>query len=167
MAESEFTAVAPLDGGHDRTLFDCGAPALNLYFRNYALQNQKKGIVRDYVTTHADSRVVFAYYSLVYAAIGQGQLPAKLVKGLGKYDIPVMLLARLAVDHRAQGKGVGKALLKDAILRTMQAAEIGGLKLLLVHAKDEAAAAFYRKHGFAPVVDDPLKLFLPVPLSAG
>jgi GNAT superfamily N-acetyltransferase len=77
-------------------------------------------------------------------------------------DIPVMLLARLAVDHRDQGKGLGKALLKDAILRTIQAAEIAGLKVLLVHAKDEAAADFYRKHGFEPVVDDPLKLFLPV-----
>ena len=126
MAESEFTAVAPLDGGHDRTPFDCGVPALNLYLRNYALQNQKKGIVRNYVTTRAESKVVVAYYSLVYAAIDQKRLPAKLVKGLGKYDIPVMLLARLAVDHREQGKGLGKALLKDAILRTIQAAEIAG-----------------------------------------
>ena len=154
MAEPEFTAVAPLDGGHDRTTFDCGVPALNLYLRNY-------------VTTRANSMVVVAYYSLVYAAIDQKRLPAKLVKGLGKYDIPVMLLARLAVDHREQGKGLGKALLKDAILRTIQAAEIAGLKLLLVHAKDGDAAEFYRKHGFEPVVDDPLKLFLPVPLSSG
>jgi GNAT superfamily N-acetyltransferase len=166
MAKPEFTSVAPLDGGHDRTVFDCGVPALNLYLRNYALQNQKKGIVRNYVTTHSDSKTVVAYYSLVYAAIDQKLLPAKLVKGLGKYDIPVMLLARLAVDHREHGKGLGKALLKDAILRTMQAAEIAGLKLLLVHAKDEAAADFYRKHGFEAVLDDPLKLFLPVPLSA-
>ena len=148
-------------------VFDCGVPALNLYLRNYALQNQKKGVVRNYVTTRADSKVVVAYYSLVYAVIDQKRLPAKLVKGLGKYDIPVMLLARLAADHREQGKGLGKALLKDAILRTIQAAEIAGLKLLLVHAKDEAAAIFYRKHGFEPVVDDPLKLFLPVPLSSG
>ena len=167
MAESELTAVAPLDSGHERTSFDCGVPALNLYLRNYALQNQKKGMVRNYVTTRADSKVVVAYYSLVYAAIEQTRLPAKIVKGLGKYDIPVMLLARLAVDHREQGKGLGKALLKDAILRTLQAAEIAGLKVLLVHAKDEAAADFYRKHGFEPVVDDPLKLFLPVPLSSG
>ncbi len=165
MAESEFTAVAPLDAGHDRTAFDCGVPALNLYLRNYAMQNQKKGIVRNYVTAHANSKVVVAYYSLVYSAIDQKLLPSKLAKGLGKYDIPVMLLARLAVDHREQGKALGKALLKDAILRTMQAAEIAGLKLLLVQAKDEAAADFYRKHGFDPVVDDPLKLFLPVPLS--
>src|SRR5438552_14684103 len=124
MAEIAFSTVAPLDGGHDRTAFDCGAPALNLYLRNYALQNQKKGIVRNYVTTRADSKVVAAYYSLVYAAIDQKRFPAKLVKGLGKYDIPVMLLARLAVDHREQDKGLGKALLKDAILCTLQAAEI-------------------------------------------
>lgn len=123
--------------------------------------------MRNYVTTRAESKVVAAYYSLVYAAIDQKQLPAKLVKGLGKYDIPVMLLARLAVDHREQGQGLGKALLKDAILRTMQAAEIAGLKLLLVHAKDQTAADYYRKYGFEPVVDDPLKLFLPVPLASG
>ena len=166
MAETAFTAVAPLDGGHDRASFDCGVPALNLYLRNYALQNQKKGIVRNYVTTRAESKLVVAYYSLVYAAIDQKRLPAKLVKGLGKYDVPLMLLARLAVDHREQGNGLGKALLKDAILRTIQAAEIAGLKILLVHAKDEAAASFYLKHGFEQVMDDPLKLFLPVPLSA-
>jgi GNAT superfamily N-acetyltransferase len=166
MAEPAYSALAPLDGTHDRAYFDCGVPALNLYLRNYALQNQKRGIVRNYVTTPQGDKCVVAYYSLVYASFSQKLLPAKLVKGLGKYDIPVMLLARLAVDHREQGKGLGKALLKDAILRTMQAAEIAGLKLLLVHAKDEAAAEFYRKHGFEPVLDDPLKLFLPVPLSS-
>lgn len=166
MAEPPYAPPAPLDGGHDRAVFDCGVPALNLYLRNYALQNQKRGIVRNYVTTHADSKVIVGYYSLVYASLDQKLLPPKLVKGLGKYDIPVMLLARLAVDHREQGKGLGKALLKDAILRTMQAAEIAGLKLLLVRAKDKAAADFYRKHGFEPVVNDPLQLFLPVPLSS-
>jgi GNAT superfamily N-acetyltransferase len=166
MAETAYTPLSPLDGSHERGVFDCGAPALNLYLRNYALQNQKRGIVRNYVTTHRGDKIVVAYYSLVYASLDRKLLPPKLIKGLGKYDIPVMLLARLAVDQREQGKGLGKALLKDAILRTMQAAEIAGLKLLLVHAKDEAAADFYRKHGFEPVVGDPLKLFLPLPLSS-
>jgi len=140
-------------------------PALNLYLRNYALQNQKCGMVRHYVTTPADSKVIVAYYSLIYAALDRKLLPAKLNKGLGKYDIPILLLARLAVDHREQGKGLGKPLLKDAILRTMQTAEIAGLKLLLVHGKDKAAADFYRKHGFEAVLNDPLNLFLPVNLS--
>ena len=166
MAETPFTPLGPLDAGYDRSQFDCGVPALNLYLRNYALQNQKRGIVRNYVTSHADSKIIAAYYSLVYASLDQKRLPAKLIKGLGKYDIPIMLLARLAVDQRDQGKGLGKALLKDAVLRTLQAAEIAGLKLLLVHAKDETAADFYRKHGFEPVLDDPLKLFLPVSLSS-
>ncbi len=166
MAETPFTPLGPLDADHDRSQFDCGVAALNLYLRNYALQNQKRGIVRNYVTSHADSKIIAAYYSLVYASLDQKRLPAKLIKGLGKYDIPIMLLARLAVDQRDQGKGLGKALLKDAVLRTLQAAEIAGLKLLLVHAKDETAADFYRKHGFEPVLDDPLKLFLPVSLSS-
>jgi len=165
MADVPYSPLVPLDGGHDRSAFDCGASALNLYLRNYALQNQKRGIVRNYVTTHVDSKIVVGFYSLVYAALDQKLLPPQLAKGLGKYDIPVMLLARLAIDRREQGRGLGKALLKDAILRTMQAAEIAGLKLLLVHAKDEVGADFYRKHGFEPVFDDPLKLFLPVPLS--
>lgn len=165
MADRSFSPLAPLDSGHDRSVFDCGVSALNLYLRNYALQNQTRGIMRNYVTTHAEGKVVVAYYSLVYASLDQKLLPPKLVKGLDKYDIPMMLLARLAVDRREQGRGLGKALLKDAILRTMQAAEIAGLKLLLVHAKDAAAADFYRKHGFEPVPDNPLKLFLPVPLS--
>lgn len=165
MTESRFTPLVPLDGGHDRTVFDCGAAALNLYLRNYALQNQKRGIVRNYVTTRLSSNVIVAYYSLVYASLDQKRLPAKVIKGLGKYDIPIMLLARLAVDRREQGQGLGKALLKDAILRTMQAAAIAGLKLLLVHAKDQPTADFYIKHGFEPVVDDPLQLFLPIPLT--
>lgn len=166
MVEVPCSPLAPLDGGHDRTTFDCGVSALNLYLRNYALQNQKRGIVRNYVTTRVQSKVIVGYYSLVYASLGQKLLPPKLIKGLGRYDVPVMLLARLAVDRREQGHGLGKALLKDAILRTMQAAEIAGLKLLLVHARDEAAGDFYRKHGFEPVLDDPLQLFLPVPLSS-
>jgi GNAT superfamily N-acetyltransferase len=166
MADVPYASVAPLDGGHDRTTFDCGVSALNLYLRNFALQNQKRGIVRNYVTTRADSRIIVGFHSLVYASLDQKSLPPKLVKGLGKYDIPVILLARLAIDHREQGKGLGKALLKDAILRTMQAAEIAGLKLLLVHALNEAAADFYRKHGFVPVLDDPFRLFLPMPLTS-
>lgn len=166
LTRSQFNPLETLEDSHDRADFDCGVPALNVYLRNYALQNQKKGIVRNYVTTLKDSKVIIAYYSLVYASFEQKLFPAKITNGLGKYQIPIMLLARLAVDQREQGNGLGKSLLKDAILRTMQAAEIAGLKFLLVHAKDDSAADFYRKHGFERVVDDPLKLFLPVPLSS-
>jgi GNAT superfamily N-acetyltransferase len=165
MSESPFSPLGLLNRGHDRSVFDCGVTELNFYLRNYALQNQKRGMVRNYVTTHTGNSTIVAYYSLVYASLSQEMLPAKITKGLGKYDIPGMLLARLGVDRREQGKGLGKSLLKDAILRTIMAAEIAGLKLLVVHAKDETAAEFYRKHGFEQIVTDPLKLFLPVPIS--
>jgi hypothetical protein len=105
-------------------------------------RTQKRGIVRNYETTHTNSKAIVAYYSLVYASLDRKLLPAKPIKGLGKYDIPMMLLARLAVDHHEQGKGPGKALLKDAILRTMQAPEIAGLNFLLLPAKDEPRRSF-------------------------
>ena len=90
---------------------------------------------------------------------------AYITKGGGKYPIPVMLLARLGVDKEFQGIRLGSALLKDAILRTIQAADIGGLKLLIVHAKDDSARAFYERHGFQPSLLDPLKMFLPMALA--
>jgi GNAT superfamily N-acetyltransferase len=165
MGDPSFSTVAVLNKSHDREAFDCGSPSLNTYLKNYALQNQKRGIVRNYVTTHDNSNVIVAYYSLVYTVIEQKLLPSTIVKGLGRYDIPAMLLARLGVDTREQGRGLGRAMLKDAILRTMQAAEIAGLKLLLVEALDSTAAAFYEKHGFVALSDDPLQLYLPISLS--
>jgi predicted N-acetyltransferase YhbS len=105
---------------------------------------------------------VVGYYSLAYGSVAQVEAPAALTKGIGKYPIPVMVLARLAVDVREKGQGLGKALLKDAILRTLQAAEIAGLKAIFVQAKDQAAQQFYSKHGFIPSPADPLHLFFPL-----
>ncbi len=157
---SEYTAVALLESGHDRSAFDCGIEPLNIYLKQYALQNQKKGIVRNYVTCR-DKRVV-AYYSLAFGSVAQADAPPPLIKRIGKYPVPVMILARLAVDTGEMGKGLGKALLKNAVLRTLQAAEIAGLKAIFVQAKDDAARQFYEKHGFIPAPNDPLHLFFPV-----
>src|ERR1700680_3536427 len=110
---SEFSPVALLEAGHDRGQFDCGVEALNVYLKQYALQNQKKGIVRNYVTCRG-ARVV-AYYSLAYGSVAQKEAPPTISKGIGRYPIPVMILARLAVDRHERGKGLGDALLKDAI----------------------------------------------------
>ena len=165
MSSARFSPLCPLNDDHDRSQFDCGIQVLNLYLRNYALQNQKRGMVRNYATTRTGGNQIVGYYSLVYTSLDQKLLPPKLVKGLGRYDIPTLLLARLAVDRSEQGHGLGKAMLKDAVLRTIQAAEIAGLKLLLVHAKDISVSEFYRKHGFEPVVNDPLQLFLPILLA--
>lgn len=90
----------------------------------------------------------------------QQHTPARVKKGLGKHSIPIMLLARLAVDLRWQKKGVGAALLKDATLRTLQAADIAGIRALVVHAKDDSARTFYERFDFLPSPSDPLHLFI-------
>jgi len=86
--------------------------------------------------------------------------PQRLTKGLARYPVPIMLLARLAVDRRWQSQGVGKALLRDAMQRTMQAAGIAGIRALAVHAKDEEAKRFYERFDFAPSLSDPMHLFV-------
>jgi predicted N-acetyltransferase YhbS len=111
--------------------------------------------------TCRDTRVV-GYYSLAYGSVAQTEAPAPLTKGIGKYPIPVMILARLAVDLQEKGQGLGKALLKDAVLRTLQAADIAGLKAIFVQAKDQDAEQFYARHGFIPSPGDPLRLFFPL-----
>lgn len=156
----EFSPVVALEAGHDRSQFDCGVEPLNVYLKQYAWQNQDKGIVRNYVTCRG-TRVV-GYYSLAYGSVTHAEAPRVLTKGIGKYPIPVMILARLAVDQRDKGQGLGKALLKDAILRTLQAADIAGLKAIFVQAKDQDAERFYAKHGFIPSPGDPCHLFFPL-----
>ena len=157
---TEYSPVSPLRASHDRGQFDCGIEPLNDYLKKYALQNQKKGIVRNYVT--CDDNRVIGYYSLAYGSVAQTDAPPALTKGIGKYPIPVMILARLAVDLRKKGKGLGQALLKNAVMRTLQAAEIAGLKAIFVHAKNAEARQFYEKHGFIPSPHDPLQLFWPL-----
>ena len=143
---------------HDRDSFECGASALNDYLKKYALQNQKKHAARTYVATRGN-RIV-GYYSLAFGSVSLEEAPATVKSGLPRHPIPVILLARLAVDSAEQGRGLGAALLKDALLRTIQAAEIAGLRAMLVHAKDDAAKRFYEKFGFERSPIDPYHLFL-------
>src|SRR5438552_1638125 len=157
---SEFSPIVRLERSHDRSQFDCGIEPLNVYLKQYALQNQKKGIVRNYVTCRG-TRIV-GYYSLAYGSAAQADAPPSLTKGIGKYPIPVMILARLAIDLREKGRALGQALLKDAVLRTLQAADIAGLKAIFVQAKSSEARQFYEKHGFIPSANDPLRLFFPL-----
>jgi GNAT superfamily N-acetyltransferase len=156
----EYSQVFLLESGHDRGQFDCGVEPLNVYLKQYALQNQKKGIVRNYVTCRG-MRVV-GYYSLAYGSVSQTDAPPAITKGIGKYPVPLMILARLAVDLREKGQGLGQALLKNAVLRTLQAADIAGLKAIFVQAKSSEGRRFYEKHGFIPSPRDPLHLFFPL-----
>jgi GNAT superfamily N-acetyltransferase len=103
---------------------------------------------------------VVGYYTLAAGSVGREETPQRVAKGLGQYPVPVILLARLAVDVGEQGHGLGGGLVKDAILRAAQAADIIGVRALLTHAKDEAAQAFYKHFGFEPSPVNELHLFL-------
>ena len=138
-----------LESGHNRGSFDCGVDPLNEYLKKYALQNQRKAASVTYVATRDHDRVV-GYYTLAYGSIAFDEASESIRKGLGKYPIPVMLLARLAVDVTEKGSGLGKSLLRDALLRTLRALDIAGLRAMLVHAKDDNAKAFYERFGFQP-----------------
>jgi len=140
--------------------FDCGKEALNQYLRRFALTNTAAGTARTYVTTSSEEPTVIGYYSLASGSVEKAAVPERVAKGVPNHPVPVVLLARLAVDQRFQGKGVGKALLKDALARTLAAADVVGIRALLVHAKDQEAARFYSQFGFAPSPTDPLHLML-------
>ena len=138
--------------------FDCGREELNRFLKKFALTNQAANAAQTYVTCRGD-RVV-GYYSLAVGSVQPEESSQRLAKGLARHPVPVMILARLAVDQSEQGAGIGKALLKDALLRTAQAADIAGIRALVVHAKDENARLWYERFDFEPSPTDPLHLFL-------
>ena len=149
----------PLDKLQDRSLFDCEVEPLNDYVKKYALQNQKKDAARTYVLADGKNRII-GYYTLVFGSVSIEETTPEISAGLGKYPIPIILLARLAIDKNQKGKGLGKALIKDALLRAIRASEIAGLRAFLVHAKDESAKTFYEKLGFEPSPHNEFHLFL-------
>jgi GNAT superfamily N-acetyltransferase len=128
------------------------------YLARFALTNQKAGAAQTYVTVAAE--VVVGDHSLAVGEVARDDAPDRLSKGLARHPIPIMLLARLAVSVNWQGRGLGAGLLKDAMRRTIQAADIAGIRAFAVHAKDEAARSFYDHFGFLPSPTDPLHLFL-------
>lgn len=138
--------------------FDCGQSALNQFLQRYALLNQQANSAQTYVC--CQGRVVVGFYSLAVGSVEPGSAPSRVLKGLARHPVPVMILARLAVDLGHQGKGLGRALLKDALLRTAQAADIAGIRCLLVHAKDDVARQWYLSWEFEPSPTDPYHLFL-------
>lgn len=148
-----------LTAAHDVSGFDCGKPPLDVFLQRHAFAAQQAGTARTYVICRGD-RCVVGYYSLAVGAVDHANAPARVGKGTGRYPIPVLLLARLAVDRAEQGAGLGKALLKDALLRSVEAAEIAGIRALLVHAQDDEARSWYERFDFEPSPTDPYHLFL-------
>jgi GNAT superfamily N-acetyltransferase len=138
--------------------FDCGREQLNRYLLRYAWQNQQAGASQTYVGIEDDA--IAAFYTLAVGQVTHEEAPERLTKGLARHPVPIMLLARMAVDRRWHGQGVGKALLREAMQRTLQAADIAGIRAFAVHAKDGEARRFYEHFDFIPSPADPMHLFV-------
>jgi len=158
LSGAAFGPVGKLSAADTVDAFDCGCPALNQFLQRYALVNQKANSTQTYVC--CINGAVAGFYSLVVGSVDPASAPSRVTKGLARHPVPVMILARLAVDQAHQRKGLGQALLKDALLRTAQAADIAGVRALLVHAKDEAARQWYESWEFEPSPTDSFHLFL-------
>jgi predicted N-acetyltransferase YhbS len=149
--------IEKLERSHAIDAFDCGREALNRFLIRYAIQNQQAGASQTYVAL-AEQEIV-GYYTLVVGQVEYNDAPERLTKGLARHPVPIMLLARLAVSIAWQGKRIGSGLLKDAMLRTLQAADIAGIRAFAVHAKDDEAKAFYEHFDFVSSPSDPYHLF--------
>lgn len=150
--------IEKLERRHPIDHFDCGKEPLNRYLVRYALQNQSAGASQTYIALEGGN--VVGYYTLVVGEVAHDDAAERLKKGLARHPIPVMVLARLAVAVGQQGKGVGAGLLKDALVRTLRAADIAGIRAFVVHAKDDDARAFYARHDFSASPTDPYHLFV-------
>lgn len=149
--------IAKLTLSHDPTSFDCGNEALNGFIRLHALTGQRANISQTYVAVIGQA--IIGYHTLVVGSVNYEDAPERLAKGIPRYPIPAILLARLAVDRHWQGKGLGAALVTDAMRRTLQVADIAGVRTMLVHAKNDTARQFYTYLGFEPFPGDPFLLY--------
>ena len=142
------SAPRPLDASHRLQGFDCGKPALTDWLSRHALQVQSSGSARTFVVCDEDR--VAGYFSLTVGQIDTLEAPERVRRGMGQYPIPLVILARLAVDLDYQRQGLGFSLLQDAIRRTVVIAEQAGIRALLTHPVDAEADALYRRFGFEP-----------------
>jgi GNAT superfamily N-acetyltransferase len=150
--------IEKLGSGHPVGDFDCGQPHLNNWFQRHAMTNQGANATQTYIGLVGDT--VVGYYSLAVGQVEHAEAAERLSKGLAKHPIPVMLLARLAVHKDWQKQGVGRGLMRDAFLRTIEAAKVAGIRALVVHAKDDDARRYYEQFDFASSPTDPLHLWV-------
>jgi GNAT superfamily N-acetyltransferase len=154
--------IEPLDRSHDRGGFICGKAPLDDFLRSLASQYEKRGLGRTYVALRGGGKEVYGYYTLASGAIPTSHLPPKVARKLPKHPVPVILLARLAIDQAAQGKRLGEYLLMDALRLSLGLSEAVGLFAVEVDAIDEQAKRFYEKYGFTPLADSDHHLYLPI-----
>jgi GNAT superfamily N-acetyltransferase len=155
---SALGAPTPLTATHETSQFVCSHPALSTWLARRALANAVGGASRTYVICASDQRAV-GFYALAAGSVEIQAAPSKLRRNMPD-PLPVIVLGRLAVHTDWAGRGLGTALLKDAVMRSVQAAELIGVRAMLCHAIDDEAKAFYLKHGFAESPTDPLTVML-------
>lgn len=155
---TEKPVIEKLRRDHAVEGFDCGKGPLNRFLHRFALLGQQSRASQTYVAVQGAE--LLGYYTLVFGEVVFADAPERLRKGVAQHPVPLMVLARLAVANPAKGRGIGSGLLRDAMLRTLQAADIAGLRALAVHAKDDDARAFYRHFDFIESPTDPMHLFV-------
>jgi GNAT superfamily N-acetyltransferase len=148
----------PLDATHTVDGFDCGVESLNVWLVEHARGAVASGSARVFVTVDREQARVCGYYALAAAAITHQQATERARKGQPRHPFPAVLLARLAVDASVQSRGIGAWILQDAMRRALSASEAVGMRVLLVHALDDAARRFYERWGFEPSPTDPFNL---------
>jgi GNAT superfamily N-acetyltransferase len=150
--------IEKLNRTHVVEPFTCGQPELDRFLVRHALQAQQANSSQTYVAV-SDGEVL-GFYTFVAGEVQHADAPERVVKGMPRHPIPLLVLARLAVHSKAQGRGVGAGLLLDALGRALQVADVIGVRALAVHAKDDRAAGFYQHFGFMPSPTDPRHLFM-------
>jgi GNAT superfamily N-acetyltransferase len=153
----------PIDKKHDREAFDCAEATLNEFLRRYARKSHELGGAKTFLAIDdADEKNILGFYSLCPASVDYARTPEIIQRGLARHEVPGFRLARLAVDRRLQGKGIGGQLLLAAGRRCLLAsAEVGGV-VLVIDAKNERVAGWYAGYGAVPLLDAPLSLLLPL-----
>ncbi len=156
-----YSQVESLEASHNVSEFDCGSDAQTIWLQKHALAAHHSGTSRVRVVTRLEDDRVVGYYALASGAILHEDAPERVKKGTGQYPIPVVILTRLGVDRVEQGRGLGKALIVDALRRVNLAAQEVGIRALLIHAESEGARNFYlRLAEFEASPTDPLHLLL-------
>ncbi len=154
--------IEPFGQAHDRSAFACGKPSLDDFIHTRVSQYEKRRLGKTFVAVPEGEKQVIGYYTLAAGAVTFKHLPTEVSRKLPKHPIPGILLARLAVDQSAQGKRLGEGLLLDALQRLLGLSENLGTHALEVDTLDDSAVAFYVKYGFAPLLDNPKHLYLPL-----
>jgi GNAT superfamily N-acetyltransferase len=155
---SEPPRIEKLQRTHAVENFTCGQPDLDRFLIRHALQAQQSNASQTYVALSGAE--VVGFHTIVVGEVLHADAPERVTKGMPRHPIPLLVLARLAVHTQWQGRRIGAGLLRDALQRTLQVADIAGVRALAVHAKDDAAAAFYKHFGFMPSPTDSRHLFM-------